>query len=52
MKDRFINGKLVVVPKAQKQQQPCEDNIVMITIRHLELYVLTYSGFVRLLQPD
>ena len=52
MKDRFINGKLVVVPKASKQQQPCEDNIVMITIRHLELYVLTYSGFVRMLQPD
>jgi len=49
MKNRFINGKLVVVPKAQKQQQPCEDNIVMITIRHMELYLLTYSGFVRLI---
>ena len=24
----------------------------MITIRHLELYVLTFSGFVRMLQPD
>jgi len=24
----------------------------MITIRHIELYLLTYSGFVRLLQPD
>ena len=49
MKDRYINGKLVVVPKAQKQTLPCEDNIVMITIRHIELYLLTYSGFVRLL---
>ena len=52
MKNRYINGKLVVVPKAQKTQEPCEDNIIIITIRHMELYLLTYTGFVRLLQPD
>jgi hypothetical protein len=52
MKDRYINGKLVVVPPAQKQQLRCEDSAGMLALRHIELFFISYSGFARFLLSD
>lgn len=35
MKDRYINGKLVVIPQAKKQRMGCEDSIFCLSLRHM-----------------
>lgn len=43
---------MVVIPPAQKQQLTCEDSIVVLLIRHVELFFISYSGFARFLFSD